>query len=85
MSVKELGWPAIGGMLCALATAAMIVTGRFELILGFVPLQILGLACLGIAIWQTRRWWLLIFALPLALPLGMWVTLFFQCAQGNCL
>lgn len=85
MSIKELGWAAIGGMLCALASALLLMTGRFELILGFFPLHLLGLACLAWSIWQTRRWWLLIFALPMVLPLGMWATLFVQCARGFCL
>jgi hypothetical protein len=85
LSIKELGWPTIGGMLCALASTAILMTGRFELILGFFPLHLLGLACLAFAFWQTRQWWLLIFALPMVLPLGMWATLLYQCSRGNCL
>ncbi len=85
MSIRGLGWPAIGAMLCALASAVIIVTRRFELILGSFPLQLLGLALLAIALWQSRRWWLLILALPLAFPLMLWIELWFQCARGNCL
>ncbi|HEX4848980.1 MAG TPA: hypothetical protein VFV30_12620 [Novosphingobium sp.] len=85
MTVKELGWPAIGAMLCALATAAILVSGQFALILGMFPVQLLGLTLLAVAVWQTRRWWLLVFALPMILPLGMWLTLFYQCARGICL
>lgn len=85
MTIRDLGWPALVAMSCALATAATLVTRNFALIMGFYPVQLLGMGCLALAVWQTRRWWLLIFTLPMILPLGMWAMLFYQCAHGNCL
>lgn len=85
MTIKELGWPAVGAMVAALVTGALLATSQLELMLLSFPLSLLGLVCLGLAVWQTRRWWLFVFAPILMVPLAMWIFLLVSCARGDCL
>jgi len=87
MSFRQLGWPALASLFCVLITAALIALDRRDgsLLLGSFPLQVLGLVLIGVSIAQARHWWLLILAPILAFPLLLWISLLYQCSQGNCL
>ena len=85
MSIKELGWPAIAAMLLALLTVVIGIAFGFVGLLTSYPVQLVGLLCLGLSVWKTRRWWMLWFAPVLVAPLAMWLLLLVQCSRGNCL
>jgi hypothetical protein len=85
MSIKDLGWPAILAMMSAFATVVIGVSSGFEQLLLSYPVQLIGLACLALSLWQTRRWLMLWFAPIFVAPLAMWLLLIAQCARGNCL
>jgi hypothetical protein len=77
MDGKQIGCSAIIAMLCALTTMVFLLTARIETILGTYPVQLLGLACVLVSLSQSRRWWMLVAALILAVPLVIWAILIF--------
>jgi hypothetical protein len=87
VSEKRLGWPTHFAIFIVLVTAVLYFSRSLDgsLFLMSWPFQVAGLLMVGFEFYRTRRWWLLILATPLILPLMLWLMLLYSCYHGDCL